>query len=111
MLDHNQVPFPSAIHPRFNAGVVSITVAAQRVCSLPLLRLCLGRHVRSDYGVADARQVSANRQALQTAGVVRSAFAIDACRDCDADNTLLVVTNLAAGSTLFLLEVELAAPA
>ena len=62
--------------------------------------------MRADFGVTDGAQQAANHQALQTSGVVRSAYAIDASRDCDDGNTLLVVTDLAAGTTLFLLPSE-----
>lgn len=105
--DRTKVPYPCAVHPRFNAGQVWVTSKLMAACSAARVRECLGRHVRGDWGIVSSERVQANAGALRLQQTVRSAYAVDPTLPCsDLENCLQIVTDGQAGATLLLLAGE-----
>jgi hypothetical protein len=104
MYDRSRIRHFSAVHPRFNAGRVFVTATALEAVGSSRLRDCLGRHLRGDWGVIDARSAASNVQALHANATVWSVYALDPTTPCSAtDNCVWIVTHLDRSETELLL--------
>jgi hypothetical protein len=100
---------PSAKQPPlFELGQVVATPGALSACSEEYLSLCLGRHVRGDWGSVCDDDKETNDQALIDGNRIISAYPINPREPCQdlGDNRLWIITEWDRSATTFLLPDE-----
>jgi hypothetical protein len=104
MYDVNRIPYPSAVHPRFNLGRVFDAPASGELGLAPRLRECLARHVRGDWGIVTPDAAKSNECALRHGKTLRSVYALDPALPCsETRNCVWIVTDIARGETAIVL--------
>ena len=94
--------------PLFELGQVVATQGALSACSQEYLFLCLGRHVRGDWGHVCSTDKETNDAALIEGNRVLSAYPINPRKPCQGfgDNCLWIITEWDRSVTTFLLPNE-----
>ena len=94
--------------PLFDLGQVGVTPGACAACSEEYLSLCLGRHVRGDWGSVCNEDKETNDAALIEGERILSAYPINPRRPCRGygENCLWIITEWNRSVTTFLLPDE-----
>jgi hypothetical protein len=94
--------------PLFDLGQTVTTQGALSACSLDYLLLCLGRHVRGDWGSVCDEDKETNDRAVINGDRILSAYPINPRKPCQGygDNCLWIITEWDRSVTTFLLPDE-----
>lgn len=94
--------------PLFELGQIVATPGALEACSGEYLSLCLGRHVRGDWGHVCDEDKGTNDRALLNDERVLSAYPIDPRKPCEGfgENCLWIITEWDRSVSTFLLPNE-----
>lgn len=94
--------------PLFELGQTVATPGALSVCSQDYLFLCLGRHIRGDWGSVCDEDKETNNRAVIDGDRILSAYPINPREPCQGhgENCLWIITEWDRSATTFLLPSE-----